>query len=117
MIWVFSLHLFRESIGRQLRQGRQLGEQIVEMSNCILPFLSRARSRLGGPAIRRMFWIRRILRANSFKVVLHPKVHVEYQLPYRVRKIAGKAPDNIERNVFNTGQRIGMCALAIQQFD
>ena len=100
--------LLRETIGWQVGQPRELGKEIAEEGDSLLPFFFRRRGSVGGPALRGVCRIDRLFIPNSFQLVGHPEVHVVHKLPYGVWKIVGPTSGKFEREVLDAGQGIGV---------
>ena len=66
-------------------------------------------------AFRSVLGIRRPLAANAALFVVHPIVHVEDKLGDGVGKTFDLARGQFGREIFDTGERIGVCPFGVQQ--
>src|ERR1700674_1012250 len=113
----FSLQLRRIGF-RELGKPR---EQIGEAASCGPPRLG-SRATLGGrirgrrPAFDCFVRVRSILSRNLAKVVVHPIVHVLYDLPDGMRTVRYGPGCQLRRNIFDAGDRVHVGAFAIHKF-
>jgi hypothetical protein len=61
--------------------------------------------------------IDRLFIPNSLQLVGHPEVHVVHKLPNGVWKVVDPTAGKFELDIFDTGQGVGVRAVAIQKFD
>src|SRR3981081_2938376 len=106
---VLNSSLQRPRIG--FRERGRAGQQISKTASRGLPRLG-GRTIFGGriwvrrPAFDRFLWIRSVLARNLAEVVVHPIVHVLYDLPDGMRIVWYGPGCQLRRDIFDAGDRV-----------
>jgi len=107
-----ALHVFP----RRIRQRNEVGQVAREPLPQTIPFLRIGGRCSGREALCSMFWIQRLLTANTAQFVVHPVIHVEDELSDGVGKAFYVPARQVGGKIFGAGYGIGVGAFAVEQF-